>query len=49
MVDKMFTRKQLYELLDYNGMLDLEAKFAGQVPEAIIDDTQIVSEVDDAD
>ncbi len=33
MVDKMFTRKQLYELLDYDGMLELEAKFAGKIPE----------------
>jgi methylisocitrate lyase len=33
MIDKMFTRKQLYELLDYNGMLDLEAKFTGKIPE----------------
>ena len=32
MIDKMFTRKQLYELLDYNGMLDLEAKFTGTIP-----------------
>jgi len=31
MVDRMYTRKQLYELLDYNGMLELEAKFAGKV------------------
>ena len=49
MIDKMFTRKQLYELLDYSDMLDLEAKFIGQVLEEIIDDKQIVSEVDDAD
>jgi methylisocitrate lyase len=33
MIDRMFTRKQLYELLDYDGMLELEAKFAGKVPE----------------
>lgn len=33
MVDRMYTRKQLYELLDYNRMLELEAKFAGKVPE----------------
>ena len=33
MVDRMYRRKQLYELLDYNGMLELEAKFAGKVPE----------------
>ena len=31
MIDRMYTRKQLYELLDYNGMLELEAKFAGKV------------------
>ncbi len=33
MLDRMFTRKQLYELLDYDGMLELEAKFAGKIPE----------------
>lgn len=32
MIDKMFTRKQLYDLLDYNGLLDLEAKFTGKIP-----------------
>jgi methylisocitrate lyase len=32
MVDRMYTRKQLYELLNYNGMLELEAKFSGKPP-----------------
>jgi len=32
MVDRMYTRKQLYELLDYNAMLELEAKYAGKDP-----------------
>lgn len=34
MVDRMFTRQQLYELLDYDGMLEQEARFAGKIPEA---------------
>ena len=32
MVAKMFTRKQLYELLDYDGLLNLERQFAGKMP-----------------
>ncbi len=31
MLDRMYTRKQLYELLDYNGMLELEERFAGEI------------------
>ena len=30
MVERMFTRQQLYELLDYDGMLNLETQFAGK-------------------
>ena len=30
MVERMFTRQQLYELLDYDGMLNLETRFAGK-------------------
>ena len=33
MLDRMYTRQQLYELLDYNGMLELERQFAGKAPE----------------
>lgn len=32
-LDRMWTRKQLYELLDYNGMLELEGQFAGKISE----------------
>jgi methylisocitrate lyase len=32
MVERMFTRQQLYELLDYDGMLNLETRFAGKIP-----------------
>jgi len=32
-LDRMWTRKQLYELLDYKGMLDLEGQFSGKIPE----------------
>ena len=31
MVERMFTRQQLYELLDYDGMLNLETQFAGKI------------------
>jgi methylisocitrate lyase len=44
MVDRMFTRKQLYELLDYNGMLELEAKFAGKIPEVYTDDSSKIKQ-----
>jgi methylisocitrate lyase len=32
MVERMYTRQQLYELLDYDGMLNLETRFAGKIP-----------------
>jgi methylisocitrate lyase len=32
MVERMFTRQQLYELLDYDGMLNLETRFAEKIP-----------------
>jgi methylisocitrate lyase len=32
MVERMFTRQQLYELLDYDGMLNLETRFDGKIP-----------------
>ena len=31
-LERMFTRDQLYELIDYREMLDLEKQFAGKVP-----------------
>ncbi|MBW2149711.1 MAG: methylisocitrate lyase [Deltaproteobacteria bacterium] len=31
-LDRMFTRNQLYELIDYREMLELEKRFAGEVP-----------------
>lgn len=31
-LERMFTRDQLYELIDYREMLDLEKQFAGEVP-----------------
>jgi len=32
-LERMFTRDQLYELIGYKEMLDLEKQFAGRVPE----------------
>ena len=30
-LDRMWTRKELYELLDYKGMLEREGQFSGEI------------------